>query len=206
MLWSYTTSSGLTVFTYLSRSLRRHRGDSVLLVRDRATHLPRIATSSRVNGWRLARDLAVAGTSVLFSMWVTFASGYQVVYQAAVVILAGFILYAFLNARRQRLGSPPSPSKRLERGSEWTHDHDRSIARADRLRMMYHVDSEVGQFREAIIHRPGLELSRLTPNNIESLLFDDVMWASKAKEEHDAFAQQLRDQGRPRPLLRTAAR
>ena len=46
----------------------------------------------------------MAGASVLFSMWVTFASGYQVVYQALVVILAGLILYAFLNARRQRLG------------------------------------------------------------------------------------------------------
>jgi len=42
-------------------------------------------------------------------MWVTFASGYQVVYQALVVILAGLILYAFLNARRQRLGKAGEP-------------------------------------------------------------------------------------------------
>jgi APA family basic amino acid/polyamine antiporter len=42
-------------------------------------------------------------------MWVTFASGYQVVYQALVVILAGLILFAFLNARRQRLGEAPEP-------------------------------------------------------------------------------------------------
>jgi len=59
----------------------------------------------------LARDLSVAGASVLFSMWVTFASGYQVVYQALVVILAGLILYAFLNARRQRLGESPEPAE-----------------------------------------------------------------------------------------------
>ena len=59
----------------------------------------------------------------------------------------------------------------------------------------YHVDSEVGQLREAIIHRPGLELSRLTPDNIEGLLFDDVMWTSKAKQEHDAFAEALRERG-----------
>ena len=57
------------------------------------------------------------------------------------------------------------------------------------------VDSEVGQLREAIVHRPGLELSRLTPDNIEGLLFDDVMWAQKAKEEHDAFAEALRERG-----------
>ena len=61
--------------------------------------------------------------------------------------------------------------------------------------MTFSVDSEVGQLREAIVHRPGLELSRLTPDNIGALLFDDVMWASKAQEEHDAFAAALRDKG-----------
>ena len=61
--------------------------------------------------------------------------------------------------------------------------------------MTFRVDSEVGQLRRAIIHRPGLELSRLTPDNIGELLFDDVMWAKKAREEHDAFAQALRDKG-----------
>jgi arginine deiminase len=61
--------------------------------------------------------------------------------------------------------------------------------------MTFHVDSEVGQLRQAIVHRPGLELSRLTPENIGELLFDDVMWAKKAKEEHDAFAEALRERG-----------
>ena len=45
------------------------------------------------------------------------------------------------------------------------------------------------------MHRPGLELARLTPQNIRGLLFDDVMWARKAKEEHDVFAEVLRDKG-----------
>ena len=57
------------------------------------------------------------------------------------------------------------------------------------------VQSEVGQLRQVIVHRPGLELARLTPSNIGDLLFDDVMWASKAREEHDVFADVLRDQG-----------
>src|ERR1019366_4312175 len=57
------------------------------------------------------------------------------------------------------------------------------------------VHSEVGQLRQAILHRPGNELSRLTPDNIEDLLFDDVMWAKKAREEHDAFAEALREKG-----------
>jgi hypothetical protein len=45
--------------------------------------------------------------------------------------------------------------------------------------MTMSVRSEVGQLRQAIVHRPGLELARLTPENIGGLLFDDVMWASK---------------------------
>ncbi len=57
------------------------------------------------------------------------------------------------------------------------------------------VQSEVGQLRQAIIHRPGLELSRLTPRNISGLLFDDVLWAKRAKEEHDVFAETLREAG-----------
>jgi arginine deiminase len=59
----------------------------------------------------------------------------------------------------------------------------------------FRVDSEVGRLRRAIVHRPGLELSRLSPRNIGELLFDDVMWAKKAKEEHDAFAEALREHG-----------
>jgi arginine deiminase len=61
--------------------------------------------------------------------------------------------------------------------------------------MSFSVQSEVGQLRQVIVHRPGLELSRLTPQNAAGLLFDDVMWAKKAKEEHDAFAETLRDRG-----------
>jgi arginine deiminase len=59
----------------------------------------------------------------------------------------------------------------------------------------FHVDSEVGVLEQVIVHRPGLELSRLTPQNVHDLLFDDVMWASRAREEHDAFVHKLRDKG-----------
>ncbi|MGO9148482.1 MAG: arginine deiminase [Acidimicrobiales bacterium] len=61
--------------------------------------------------------------------------------------------------------------------------------------MTFHVDSEVGQLHQVILHRPGLELSRLSPRNIGELLFDDVLWAKKAKEEHDGFAEALREKG-----------
>ncbi|MFQ1002400.1 arginine deiminase [Modestobacter sp. SSW1-42] len=57
------------------------------------------------------------------------------------------------------------------------------------------VHSEVGRLRQAVVHRPGLELDRLTPANCQELLFDDVLWAEKAREEHDVFAGVLRDHG-----------
>jgi basic amino acid/polyamine antiporter, APA family len=63
-----------------------------------------------VQGWLLARDLLVAGAGALFSMWVTFASGYAAVYQALVVVLFGVILHAFLNGRRERTGEILQPA------------------------------------------------------------------------------------------------
>jgi arginine deiminase len=55
--------------------------------------------------------------------------------------------------------------------------------------------SEVGTLRTVMLHRPGPELRRLTPRNNDQLLFDGVPWVARAQEEHDAFAQALRDRG-----------
>src|SRR6185312_8533673 len=55
--------------------------------------------------------------------------------------------------------------------------------------------SEVGRLRTVLLHRPGPELSRLTPRNNDQLLFDGVPWVARAQEEHDAFAQALTDRG-----------
>jgi arginine deiminase len=60
---------------------------------------------------------------------------------------------------------------------------------------VFRVESEVGQLRQVIVHRPGLELARLTPSNVHDLLFDDVLWAERAIEEHDAFTDALRSRG-----------
>ena len=56
----------------------------------------------------------------------------------------------------------------------------------------FHVDSEVGRLLRAIVHRPDLELKRLTPTNKDDLLFDEVLWVERAKQEHDGFAEALR--------------
>ncbi len=60
---------------------------------------------------------------------------------------------------------------------------------------MFHVDSEVGRLRQVVLHRPDLELKRLTPDNAADLLFDGVLWVSRAQAEHDAFAGMLRSRG-----------
>jgi arginine deiminase len=57
------------------------------------------------------------------------------------------------------------------------------------------ADSEVGGLRTVMLHRPGPELKRLTPRNNDKLLFDGIPWVGRAQEEHDAFAQALRDRG-----------
>src|SRR3954452_4942067 len=57
------------------------------------------------------------------------------------------------------------------------------------------VDSEVGQLRTVMLHRPGPELKRLTPRNNDKLLFDGIPWVSRTQEEHDAFAEALRGRG-----------
>ncbi|GEP35471.1 arginine deiminase [Nocardioides szechwanensis] len=54
------------------------------------------------------------------------------------------------------------------------------------------ADSEVGRLRTVMLHRPGLELKRLTPRNNDKLLFDGIPWVARAQEEHDAFAEALR--------------
>jgi arginine deiminase len=60
---------------------------------------------------------------------------------------------------------------------------------------VFTVSSEVGRLRQVLLHRPDLELLRLTPANKDDLLFDEVLWAKRARQEHDVFADTLRERG-----------
>jgi arginine deiminase len=59
----------------------------------------------------------------------------------------------------------------------------------------YGVDSEVGRLRTVLVHRPGAELRRVTPERRCGMLFAALPWAQRAQQEHDAFANALREQG-----------
>lgn len=57
------------------------------------------------------------------------------------------------------------------------------------------VQSEVGRLKTVLLHRPGTELENLMPDYLARQLFDDIPYLVHAREEHDQFAQTLRDCG-----------
>lgn len=61
--------------------------------------------------------------------------------------------------------------------------------------MAINVTSEIKPLRKVLLHRPGKELENLVPDTLERLLFDDIPYLKVAQQEHDAFAQVLRDNG-----------
>ncbi len=103
MAWSYSSSTGLDVFTYLV-------GLSVVTVAipyfiSACAQLTYLVSGRRqVMGWALTRNLVIAVLGAMFAMWVTFASGYLAVYQTVLLLMVGVPLYSFLKARRERLG------------------------------------------------------------------------------------------------------
>lgn len=60
---------------------------------------------------------------------------------------------------------------------------------------MLGVHSETGTLRQVIVCRPGLAHRRLTPDNCQELLFDDVFWVKQAQKDHDVFASIMRNEG-----------
>ena len=57
------------------------------------------------------------------------------------------------------------------------------------------VHNEIGSLKKVLLHRPGRELLNLTPDRLQELLFDDIPFLRVAQQEHDAFADTLRQNG-----------
>src|SRR5438552_18942220 len=55
--------------------------------------------------------------------------------------------------------------------------------------------SEIGTLHTVVVHRPDLAHERLSPSNCHELLFDDVIWVRRARQEFDAFVDLMREDG-----------
>ena len=57
------------------------------------------------------------------------------------------------------------------------------------------VRSEIGKLKRVMLHRPGMELEHFVPSQMADMLFDEIPWVERMREEHDAFADVLRSEG-----------
>lgn len=55
------------------------------------------------------------------------------------------------------------------------------------LLMKLRLNSEYGTLKAVLMHRPGKEIDRLTPYNLESNLFEDMPYLEVMQREHDEF-------------------
>ena len=63
------------------------------------------------------------------------------------------------------------------------------------MRTGIHNYSEIGKLNKVLLHRIGSEIEGLVPDNFARLLFDDIPYIKIAQEEHDGFANLLRENG-----------
>src|SRR6266508_5846862 len=57
--------------------------------------------------------------------------------------------------------------------------------------MSLNVTSEIGKLQSVLVHLPGHEIDRMVPSMMEELLFDDILYGNRAREEHRRFQQVL---------------
>ena len=57
--------------------------------------------------------------------------------------------------------------------------------------MSLKVTSEIGKLKSVMVHLPGPEIDRMVPAMMEELLFDDILYGNRAREEHRRFQQVL---------------
>ena len=57
--------------------------------------------------------------------------------------------------------------------------------------MSLRVTSEIGKLSSVLVHLPGPEIDRMVPAMMEELLFDDILFGARAREEHRRFQQVL---------------
>ncbi len=58
--------------------------------------------------------------------------------------------------------------------------------------MTLQIQSEIGKLKCVLVHQPGREIDRMVPSMMQDLLFDDILFGARAREEHRRFQQVLR--------------
>src|SRR4030042_1042361 len=66
-----------------------------------------------------------------------------------------------------------------------------AMLRTRRTDRMLNVRSEIGRLRRVLVHAPGEEVDRMVPAMMEDLLFDDILFGERAREEHGRFRRLL---------------
>ena len=56
---------------------------------------------------------------------------------------------------------------------------------------MVRVSTEIGRLRKVLVHEPGPEVDRMVPPMMEELLFDDILFGDRARDEHRKFRRLL---------------
>ncbi len=56
---------------------------------------------------------------------------------------------------------------------------------------MVRVTTEIGRLRKVLMHEPGPEVDRMVPPMMEDLLFDDILFGDRARDEHRRFRRLL---------------
>ncbi len=58
--------------------------------------------------------------------------------------------------------------------------------------MTLRIESEIGRLGTVLVHEPGREIDRMVPAMMQDLLFDDILFGARAREEHRRFRQVLK--------------
>ncbi len=61
--------------------------------------------------------------------------------------------------------------------------------------MNFNIVNEYDPLECVLVHRPGDEIERLTHDNMERFLFEDIPFLKRMQEEHDAFCSAMRERG-----------
>src|SRR5437867_38478 len=57
--------------------------------------------------------------------------------------------------------------------------------------MALSITSETGRLLSVLVHLPGQEIDRMLPSMMGELLFDDILFGERAREEHRRFQRIL---------------